>query len=186
MFYNGHRWQDFVAMDGLRRLGAERIPPMVTRGLLLDMVALKGQRLSGGEVISRADVEAALRRIGKTVRPGDIVLFHTGWLDHWRAGSDLFWREEPGPEIEAADHLCEAGVVAIGADTSRLEADPHERAGLFFPVHQICLAKHGVYVLEKCDTKVLVDAGASEFCLTLAPTRITSASQTWVNPVAMF
>lgn len=186
VFYNGHRWQGFVAMDGLKRLGAERIPPMVTRGLLLDMVALKGRRLDGGEVITRADVEAALRRIGKTVSPGDVVLFHTGWLNHWRAGSDLFWREEPGPGIEAADHLCEAGVVAIGADTSRLEADPHERPGLFYPVHQICLAKHGVYVLENWDTKVLVDAGVSEFCLTLAPTRITGASQTWVNPVAMF
>ena len=75
--------------------------------------------------------------------------------------------------------------MAIGADTPRLDADPHERPGLFFPVHQICLAKHGVHVLENWDTRVLVDAGANEFCLTLAPTRITGASQTWVNPVAM-
>jgi hypothetical protein len=155
VFYNGHQAVDFVAMDGLKRLGAEHIPPMVTRGLLLDMVALKGRRLAGGEVITRADAEEALRRIGKGVRSGDVVLFHTGWMDHWRAGSDLFWKEEPGPGSEVANYLCEAGVVGIGADTSRLEADPHERAGLFFPVHQICLAKHGVYVLENFDTKVL-------------------------------
>ena len=114
-----------------------------------------------------------------------MVLFHTGWLDLWREGSEQFWREEPGPGIEVANWLCEAGVVAIGADTSRLEADPHERPGLFFPVHQICLAKHGVYVLENWDTKVLVDAGIAEFCVVLAPARITGASQTWVNPVAM-
>ena len=185
VFYGGNRYEDIAAMGGLKRLGAENIPPMVTRGVMLDMVALKGRRMRGGEVITRADAEEAARRAGVTVGTGDMVLFHTGWLDLWREGSEQFWREEPGPGIEVANWLCEAGVVAIGADTSRLEADPHERPGLFFPVHQICLAKHGVYVLENWDTKVLVDAGIAEFCVVLAPARITGASQTWVNPVAM-
>ena len=103
VLYNEHGYDDIFAMDGLKKLGAEKIPPMVTRGLLLDVVALKGRCLNGGEVITRAEVDEALRRIGTTVRPGDVVLFHTGWIERWRAGSDLFWKEEPGPGIEAAD-----------------------------------------------------------------------------------
>ncbi len=185
VFYNGHRWQDIAAMDGLKKLGAEHIPPMVTRGLLLDMVALKGRRLRGGEVITLADTKTALDRIGATARVGDIVLFHTGWLDLWRAGDDAFWKTQPGPGIEVANFLCEAGVAGIGADTSRLEADPHERPDVFFPVHQILLAKHGAHVLENWDTQVLVNAKANQFCLVVVPLPITGASQTWVNPVVI-
>ena len=185
VFYGGRRWQDIAAMDGLNQLGAEHIPPMVTRGLLLDMVALKGRRLNGGEVITLADTKAALDRIGATVRPGDIVLFHTGWLDLWRARDSAFWKSQPGPGIEAANFLCDAGVVGIGADNSRLEADPHERPDVFFPVHQILLAKHGAHVLENWDTKKLVDAKATAFCLVVAALPITGASQTWVNPVVI-
>jgi hypothetical protein len=42
-----------------------------------------------------------------------------------------------------------------------------------------------VYVLENHDTKIPVEAGISEFCLTLTTTYITGANQTRVNPVAM-
>jgi kynurenine formamidase len=103
VFYNGHKAADFVAMDGLKKLGAEHIPPMVTRGLLLEMAALKGRRLYGGEVTTQADAGEALRRIDKGVWSGDVVLFHTGWMDHWRKGSDLFWNEEPDPGSEVAN-----------------------------------------------------------------------------------
>lgn len=188
VFYNGHRAEDIVAMAGLRRLGAEVIPPMVTRGLLLDMVGLKGRSMRGGEVIAVADIEAALARQGlPEPESGDIVLFNTGWLDQWRAGSELYWREEPGPGVAAARWLAARGVVAVGADTSRLEVDPSERAGLFFPVHQILLAQYGVYILENVATDRLLEAGggARPFLLTVAPLPVTGASQTWVNPVAV-
>ncbi|MBX9646645.1 MAG: cyclase family protein [Xanthobacteraceae bacterium] len=185
VFYNGHRWQDIAAMEGLSKLGAEHIPLMVTRGVLLDMVKLKGRRFRGGEVITIAETQAALAQIGVEVRAGDIVLFHTGWLDLWRAGDDAFWKSQPGPGIEVANFLCAAGVAGIGADNSRLEADPHERPDVFFPVHQILLAKHGAHVLENWNTQVLVDAGATEFCLVVAPLPISGASQTWVNPLVI-
>ena len=188
VFYNGNRGADFVVMEGLRRLGTEHIPPFVTRGLVLDMVALKGREMEGGEVITVADIEAALGRQGlPTPESGDVVLFHTGWLRHWRADSDLYWREEPGPGIEAARWLAERGVVAVGNDTSRLEADPFERDGLFFPVHQILLAESGVYILENLDTDALVAAGGADrpFLLMIAPLPVVGASQTWINPVAV-
>ena len=188
VFYNGHRAEDFVVMEGLRRLGVEHIPPFVTRGMVLDLVALKGRVMEGGEVISVSDIQAALSRQGlPQPDSGDVVLFNTGWLAHWRAGSDRYWREEPGPGIEAARWLAERGVVAVGNDTSRLEADPFERDGLFFPVHQILLAENGVYILENIDTDTLVRAGAAgrPFLMMIAPLPVVGASQTWINPVAV-
>src|ERR1700682_5872231 len=35
--YNGNKSGDFAAADGLKKLGVEKIPPIVTRGGLLDM-----------------------------------------------------------------------------------------------------------------------------------------------------
>ena len=188
VFYNGNRAEDFVAMEGLKSLGSEHIPPMVTRGMLLDMVALKGRQMNGGEVITVVDIEAALKeRQLPTPEEGDIVLFHTGWMDYWRAGEDIYWKEEPGIGIEAARWLAKRGVVAVGNDTSRLEADPFEEEGLFFPVHQILLAENGVYILENINTQALIDANAtnSPFLLIIAPLPITGASQTWINPIAV-
>src|SRR4029078_12959622 len=35
-YYNGNKLVDFADPTGLKKLGGERIPPMVTRGVLLD------------------------------------------------------------------------------------------------------------------------------------------------------
>lgn len=187
-FYNGNRSEDFVAMEGLQRLGSEHIPPIVTRTILLNMVALKGRQMRGGEVITVSDIETALQMQKlPPLQQGDIVLFHTGWMDRWRAGEDIYWKEQPGIGIEAARWLAERQVVAVGNDTSRLEADPFEEEGLFFPVHQILLAENGVYILENINTQALIDASVtnSPFLLIIAPLPITGASQTWINPIAV-
>jgi kynurenine formamidase len=187
VFYNGRIYEDIFRMDGLRSLGIERVPPLFCRGIVLDIVAVRGRRLNGGEVVTRADLEAAAKRQNISFAKVDIVLIHTGWLELWREGSDLFWQQEPGAGIEAATFLAEeVGVVAVGGDSSRLEADPHERVGLFFPVHQILLAKNGCYIIENVQTQLLVDACISEFCLAVVPLPVTGASVTWVNPVALW
>lgn len=175
-------------MSGLKRLGAEHIPLSVTRAMLLDMVALKGRRLNGSEVIMPADVEAALKRQNlPQPETGDVILLHTGWMEHWRLQSDLYWKEEPGPGIETARWLAQRGVVAVGNDTSRLEADPFEQQDLFFPVHQILLAENGVYILENINTQALIDANgtAYPFLLMISPLPIVGASQTWITPIAL-
>ncbi len=73
--YNGHRLVDVAAEHGTTRLGIEKLPQVVTRGVLVDVAAVRGvDRLEAGEVITPDDVVAA----GVTVRPGDALLFHTG------------------------------------------------------------------------------------------------------------
>lgn len=187
VFYNGNQHEDFVRMDGLKKLGIEKLPPIVTRGILLDIAGLKGvEMLRGGEVITVEDIERACKSHNIQIRSGDVVLLHTGWMKLLERGErDRFIREEPGLGIEAANYLAQKGVVAVGNDTSRLEADPHEAKGLFFPVHQILLAKNGVYILENINTKILIDAGVHQFLFVLGQPRIAGATQTFINPVAI-
>src|SRR3989449_4439849 len=68
--YNGHRVSDIATPEGVRALGVETVPQIVTRGLLVDV---SEQQLGPGDVISPAAV------VGIEPQPGDAVLFHTGW-----------------------------------------------------------------------------------------------------------
>jgi kynurenine formamidase len=76
--YNGYRLADLVEEYGTNRLGVDTLPQVVTRGLLLDVAAVRGvSRLAAGDVVSVADAEAALTAAALDVRPGDAVFFHT-------------------------------------------------------------------------------------------------------------
>ena len=54
------------------------------------------ERLGPGEVVTVADAEAALDAAGLAVRPGDAVLFHTGWGSLWGVDNPAYAAGEPG------------------------------------------------------------------------------------------
>src|SRR5258708_2565797 len=80
-YYNGLKSGDFAAADGLKKLGVEKIPPIVTRGVLLDMASYLGTDLvKEGTAFNVAEIEGAAKKQGVEIRQGDVVLFHTGWV----------------------------------------------------------------------------------------------------------
>lgn len=187
-FFGGHRGADIQAVGGLKELGIENATPIVTRGVLLDIPALKGvQRLEVGYAITVADIEAAMARQGvETIGSGDVVIFHTGHrrlLEEDR--QDEFLSGQPGPGVAAALWLAERGVVAVGGDSGSMEVMPFENPNLLFPVHQTLLAQHGVHILENIATERLAERNWSEFLFIAAPLPITGASSSWINPVAI-
>ncbi len=187
--YNGHKAEDFVTMTGLTKFGVENIPPLVARGLLLDMTKHYGvTQVPDGTVFSPTDIEAAATRQGVTIEEGDVVIFHCGWLESFLANppdtpGGAF--PEPGPGIAGARYLIDKGVVAIGADTWAVEAIPFENEGELFPVHQEALAKSGTYLLENMNTAALAADGVTEFMFVLGVPRTAGAVQTIINPVAI-
>ena len=185
-YYNNNHAEDFVLATGLTKLGIENVPPMATRGVLLDIAAIKGtDRLEGGYVISLDDVMKAQKAAGTEIRKGDVVLFHTGWLDLVGKDDGLYGRTERGVGLEAAAWLADKGVVAVGADTWGLEAVPHEDPDAFFPVHVKLLAENGVYILENIVTRDLAADGAHEFLFVLGQAKLKGAVQMIINPVAV-
>ncbi|MGF1552438.1 MAG: cyclase family protein [Paracoccaceae bacterium] len=187
-FYGGRHIEDFHRNDGLQELGIENASPIVTRGVALDIAGLKGvERLEIGYAVTPADIEAAMARQGiEAIREGDVVIFHTGHRSLLDAGErETFLSGQPGPGIAAARWLAARGVVAVGGDSGSMEAMPFEREGLVFPVHQILLAEHGIYILENIATERLAEAGWSEFLFVATPLPIVGASSSWVNPIAI-
>ncbi|MDZ4373837.1 MAG: cyclase family protein [Phenylobacterium sp.] len=184
-YYNGvHASQ--VNTDKGFGLDLARVPPIVTRGVLIDMVKHFGKPLTAGQAFNRADVEAAMRAQKVTVGKGDVVLFHTGWMAAKAASDrDVYRATEPGLGEAGAIWLADQGVVAIGSDTIALEPIPFENPNRPFIVHQTLLAKKGVHILESINTTELAADGVREFLFVLGQPRFEGTVQIIINPVAI-
>lgn len=186
VYYNGALAKDFVDSTGLKKFGIEKIPPMVTRGVLLDMAGYLGvDVVKEGTPFNKAEIEGAAKKQGVEIREGDVVLFHTGWLSLIDKDPKRYGSVEPGLGKEGAEYLTGKGVVAVGADTWGLEAVPFEPGVGVFEVHQILLAKNGTYILENMNTGPLAKDQAWEFMFVLGHSKYKGAVQAMINPVAI-
>ena len=186
VYYNGTPAAEFAGPAGLSKFSTHEIPPIVSRGVLLDMTQVMDMNpLPAGTVFNRKEIDAAARRAGVEIRKGDVVLFHTGWLATAETDPQGFIARQPGLGMEGARYLAGLGVVALGADTAALEVIPHEDPATGFPVHAELLAKNGVYILEVMNTTALAADGATEFLFVLGQPRFVGSVQAIINPVAI-
>lgn len=184
--YNGHRYDEIVDAAGLTKLGIEDVPPIVTRGVLLDITRVAGVEMLGdSQVVTPDMLDAAAQAQGVDVRPGDVLVIHTGWSALWGVDDDRYKRSEPGIGLAAARWCTDRRVAVVGADNWAVEVVPGERRELSFPVHQHCIAQYGVYLLENVRSQELVRDGVSEFFCAILPARLRGASASIVSPVAV-
>jgi kynurenine formamidase len=185
-FYNGNKLSDFGDTYGLKKLGVENVGVFFTRGILLDVCALKGRdRLPTGYVISPDELASCLKNANLEIQEGDVVLIRTGHGKLWMKDNKTYGAGEPGIGLAAAKFLTDRKVALIGADTWAIEAVPHERADLSYPVHQWDLPQHGVYHLENLDLEKLAADGVREFCFVFSPLRLKGATGSPGNPIAI-
>lgn len=186
VYYNGNHASDFVTPRGLTKLSVDRLPPIVSRGVLIDVAGHLGEDiLEAGTVITPALIEAIAEENDVEIGLGDVVLFHTGWLNVADTDTERFMSGEPGIGVAAAEYLAERGVVAVGSDSWAVEVLPSEDPRLGFPVHTTLLARNGVYILENMDTRALAADGVTEFLFVLGQPRFVGSVQAVINPVAI-
>lgn len=184
--YNGHRYADIISATGVTVLGIENVPPIFTRGVLLDVAAVRGvPMLDDEQAVTPGDLQAAADAQGVQVEAGDVVLVHTGWGALWGEDNERYRRTEPGIDMSAARWCVDRRVVVIGADNWAVEQVTAEPGDLAFPVHQECITRNGVYLLENVRTEELAADRVYEFCCIIAPTRLRGASASMVGPVAV-
>jgi kynurenine formamidase len=173
--YNGLRLAELAGPAGMKRLGAETIPQIVTRGWLVDVAA---RALGVGGVVTLDDVA------GIEPEPGDAVLFHTGWGARWD-DAEAYLAGEPGPGYEVAEWLVEHGVALTGCDTWSYGPVPAEDPARPFEVPQMLNVRHGVFVVENLDTAALAADGVREFALVLTHPKLRGATGAWTSPIAL-
>jgi len=184
--YNGLKYADIVTSQGLTKLGIEEVPPFITRGVLLDIAALKGGViLDEAYAVTADDLEGACRRQAVEVHAGDAVIIHTGWGSLWMTDNERYAATEPGIELTAAAWCTDRHVCMIGTDNWAVEVVPFPEEDFVFPVHQHCITQYGVYLLENVRTAELASDGITEFCFMVSPVRFKGGSASPVTPVAI-
>src|SRR5262245_43710650 len=152
VFYNGNKLSEFGTAYGLKKLGVEQAGAFFTRGVLLDVAGLKEERsLPVGYAITPQDLEKAREAARVEVRPGDVVLIHTGHGFWWMKDNKKFAEGEPGIGVEAAKWLTDKKVCLVGSDNWAVEVVPSEDPDRPFAAHQWLLTRHGTYLLENLD-----------------------------------
>ena len=185
LFYNGFKLSEFGDTYGLKKLGVENVGPIFTRGVLLDVAALKGERLAAGQVITASDLQKAAASARVTLRPGDAVLIHTGHGSLWMQDNTTYAAGEPGIGMDAAKWLADQKVALVGADNWAIEVVPAENPQRPFEVHQHLLTRNGIYLLENLDLSELARDKVTDFAFIFAPLRLKGATGSPGNPLAV-
>jgi len=192
-WYNGYREGDWGGNFGIRKADADKIPPILARGVMIDVAAWKGvEALPSNYAIGSKDLQAALAAQKVDVEPGDVVMVRTGTLRYWgETGADhakIGQHDSAGITLEAAKWLVEQkGAVMIGADTSGTEVgqDP-ALPGAVIPVHEYLLIEQGVHIGEFHNLEGLSRAKVYRFTYVAMTNRLKgTVAGTALRPIAI-
>ena len=184
--YNCFDMNDVMTRDGFTRLGVENVGTLMTRGVLIDVAALKGvDMLPDRYEITVDDLQQALERQGVGLEPGDAVLIHTGWGVLWDTDAERFMASNPGIGVAAAQWLVEHDPMLLGADNQPVEVSPNPDPELSLPIHQIMLVVNGIHLVERMKLDELAAAGVHEFAFVMQPLKMQGVTGSSVAPVAI-
>ncbi len=188
---DGKIWNGFSAAEragdrGWQAAGAENIPPIIARGVLIDVAAAKGLiMLPDGYRVTRDDLKKALEKQNTELSEGDVVLIRTGRMQHY-ADADAYMANSPGMGLEAARFLVEeSGAMIVGADNLSFEAFPSELETDYVPVHTYLLAEHGTPILELVYLEDLSRDQVFEFAFIGGSLKLRGADAAPIRPIAI-
>ena len=185
--YNCFDLNETMTRTGFTRLGVENVGTLMTRGVLIDVAALKGvDMLPDRYEITVDDLQQALDRQGVALEAGDAVLIHTGWGVLWDTDAERFMAGNPGIGVAAAQWLVEQDPMLLGADNQPIEVSPNPDPEISLPIHQIMLVVNGIHLVERMRLDELAAAGVYEFAFVVQPLKIEGATGSTVAPVAIY
>jgi kynurenine formamidase len=162
---------------------------ILTRGVLMDMPALKGVPFLGDdEAVYPVDLEAWEKKSGVKIESGDAVFVRTG---RWRriAEKGPLNRQMPGLYASCVKWLKQRDISLLGSDGVQ-DVRPSRVAEVDQPVHQLCLAAVGTPLMDNCDLEALSQAASQRrrwaFLFTAAPLRVPGSTGSPANPIATF
>lgn len=183
--YNGFSVDENLGSRGWAKGGAEVIPPIITRGVLLDVAKSHGvECLPDSYAITIEDCMKVLDDAGLKLAAGDVAMVRTGRMSFWPDGSKVLGNP-PGLSLEAARWLTGQGIAAIAADQECVEVGPSQHEDNWLPGHCHFLAEAGVPMIELVNLEELSRDGVNEFCLIATPIRLRGASGAPLRPIAM-
>lgn len=184
--WNGYSADEHLGDKGWKKTGAETIPPIIARGVLIDVAAYKGVPvLEHNYRVNSEDLKGALKKQNVELQKGDVVLIRTGQAQFYE-DAGKFLHEYPGINLDAVKWLVEEkGIMLLGADNLSFEAFPPERADNWVPVHTYLLAEKGVMFIEQMLLEELSKDKVYEFAFIAASLKFKGASGAPMRPIAL-
>jgi kynurenine formamidase len=175
------------ARQGFPKLGVEKIPDIMTRGVLIDVAGLKNvDMLQGGYVITADDLQQALAREKLKIEPGDAVMINTGWGKLYTVkDKEKYLKSSPGIGIEAGKWLIRQNPMLVGTDTCCVEVRPYPEQKINLPIHAMFLIVYGVYLVENLKLEQLATERAYETAYIMAPLKIEGGTGSTIAPIAV-
>ena len=183
--FNHFRAKDHLGSRHWRVAGAEKHPPMIARGVLLDVPGVLGlDELPPSYGIGPDDLASCLKHQQTELRPGDVILVRTGRMRAWPDHA-AFTTNAPGLNRAGAEFLAKAGAITIAGDNLALEHGPSADPENWLPVHTYLLVEAGVPIMEMVDMEEIAGEKLYEFCFFGACVKLRGATGAPMRPVAM-
>ena len=180
--YGGIDAEKSQSNNGQLTYGAENFPPILLRGVLLDIAASKGvDVLPPSYGITGEDMAECEEKENVEVTPGTAVLIRTGYQKYWLTDNEKYSSSGPGPNMDGARYLVEKGAAVIGSDTEAMEKMPPK--GL--EVHRYLIYENGVTHIEELFLEKLAEEKVFEFMFICLPLRIKGATGSMIHPIAI-
>jgi kynurenine formamidase len=189
LMYNGYPADKVTAPAGATKCGADKLTPIVSRGVLLDVARAKGaDRLDEGYAITADDLDAALEMAKVTLMPGDVALVRTGHMQYFHEGKTWTYNHDcPGLSTHTIEWIRNHDLGAVVDDTYVFEVWPPQDWSCMMPVHMIHLRDMGQIQGQNFDLEGLADEcaddGRYEFMFWAAPEPFTGGCSAPVNPI---
>lgn len=187
-FYNGIDSFQATTPRGTLKLGIETVPPIVTRGIMVDAASLAGKEvMEKGQAVGPGEVEKFLREKSLAVEKGDAFFVYTGVSKLWMEPSKYneYYEGAPGISFELAKWLDNKDVSVAGADTPNTEVTPAELKGTRLPVHQYLITKCGIHLLDNIKLDELAREKVYEFLFVCTSLPIKGGTGSPVTPIAI-
>ncbi|AUG03160.1 cyclase [Pseudomonas sp. 09C 129] len=184
--WNGFRADQHLGDRGWNVTGAEKLPPIVARGVLIDVAAAKGvDMLADNYRVTRADLQQALKAQKVSLEKGDVVLIRTGRMRDYEK-AQAYMANPPGMSLDAAKFLVEeGGAMVVGADNLSFETFPSEVEGNYLPLHTYLLAMQGAPILELVNLEGLSRDRVYQFAFIGASLKLRGADAAPIRPIAL-
>jgi kynurenine formamidase len=165
-------------------MGAESLPPILARGVLLDVAGLERERTRPGRPIGAAQLREVAAAQGVAVGSGDVVLVRTGNGAFWNDAAE--YERGGGVARDGSQWLADAGVLAVGADNLAWDDTTVTDPGLgTLPGHLILLVRNGIYIIENLNLEELSRNQVYEFAFACLPLKMEGATGSPVRPLAI-
>jgi kynurenine formamidase len=183
-FWNGWTPDKDLGSRIWNKGGLENFPPVIARGILLDIAGLYGvEMLEDGYEVTAEDCQKAAKEAGIEFKKGDVVCVNMGRMNAW-PDFDGYLLNTPGIGLGAAKFLCEeAGAMCIAGDNIGLEPQPYH--GQYAPVHCYMFATAGCQIIEVVNMQEIAAEKMYEFAFIGFPMKIRGATGAPMPSVAV-